>query len=144
MSISELQEAQAQTVQAFKSNVEDLALEELSRLEIDREDLQARLALVTDSIKQVKSVLQATRPKDAPAPRKRNPDRGTMIGPDAKAEVLAWVKGMNGDEITAAKLRAQFPNRSGSFANIALKQLRDEGLIRLAGKSGATYLYRAL
>jgi ribosomal protein S25 len=138
-------EAQEQTLQAFKSNVEDLALEELSRLEQERDELQAQLDLVKTTMREVKAVLAAV--GDKKQPRKKHvpgPRTSPRVGEAAKQEVLDWIATKNGDEITANTLRQAFPNKSGSFANIVLKQLREEGLIRQAGQAGSTMIYKAL
>lgn len=143
MSVQELEAAEAQTVSAFKSSVEDLALDELSRLEADRDDLAARLAVVTTAIKEVRSVLQATRPKPPPAEKKKK-GSAPRVSEAGRQEVLDWLATQNGAEVTVAKLEAAFPHRSNSWAGIALNQLRDEGILRLAGNSGSTKIYKAL
>lgn len=140
--MSELLEAEEQTMAAFKSSVEDLALAELQRLEEERERINLQLDGVKASIREVKNVLLATRPK-AEKPAKKTTRTTPRLGPESVAEALAWINEQEG-EFTAAKMREAFPKKNNSWANVVLKQMREDGHVRLAGQSGPTMIYRAM
>jgi coenzyme F420-reducing hydrogenase beta subunit len=140
-----LLEAEEQTMSAFKSSVEDLALAELSRLEEEREALNVQLEALKDSIRSVKAVLAAAQPKQEGAKRKKKERPGPRASERSVLEAIDWINGLPvGEEFTAAKMREAFPTKNNSWANVVLKQLRDDGLVRLAGQSGPTMIYKAL
>lgn len=138
-----LLEHEAQTLNAFKSNVEDLALEELTRLEAERVALDEALTSVKDAIKSVRAVLSAARPPQA---KKKEPSKAGApfkMSLDREVAITDWLRG-NEDEITSKTVQAQFPEWSGSYVNMALKQLRDDGVLRLAAMAGSMRIYRAM
>lgn len=139
-----LLEHEAQTLASFKSNIEDLALEELSRLETERVALDEALASVRESIKSVRAVLSAARPPQAK--KKKEPSKAGApfkLSEEREVEVIRWLTG-NTDEITSRTARAQFPNWSASYVNMVLKHMREQSLLRLAATSGGMNVYRSL
>jgi hypothetical protein len=138
-----LLEHEAQTLQAFKSNVEDLALEELSRLETERVAMEEALASVKESIKSVRAVLAAARPPQAKKKAAAKAVTPFKFSDERESLIIRWLTG-NTDEITSASTRDRFPNWSGSYVNMALKHLREEGVLRLAATSGGANVYRSL
>ena len=142
--MSLLEEGTSRTRGVFKQSVEDLALEELQRLDMIQLDLQGRLAVVQDEIKAVKAILRATAPPKPP--KKKEPSKAGVpfkLSEDREAEIIPWLTG-NRDEITSRSTREQFPSWSGSYVNMALKYLREEGVLRLAATSGGQNIYRSL
>lgn len=139
-----LLEHEAQTLASFKSNVEDLALAELQRLELERVALDEALASVRDAIKSVKAVLSAAQPPK-PTKKKEASKAGApfKLSAEREAEVMAYLAGHE-EEITSTSMRAAFPNWSGSYVNMVLKHLREDGVVRLAATSGSMNIYRSL
>lgn len=132
------------TLSAFKSNVEDLALEELLRLEAQRKELEDALASVVSDIKGLKTVLRAINPPQAK--KKKEPSKAGApftMSAEREAELREWLTG-NEAEITSRTMRARFPSWSGSYCNMALKEFRDTGVLRLAAKTGGQHIYRSL
>jgi DUF4097 and DUF4098 domain-containing protein YvlB len=144
-----LLEAEAQTASAFKSSVEDLALEELSRLDLRQLDLQGRLAVVQDEIKAVKAILKATSSSRArPKPKQKKKEASKAGNPFKMSEEreVEWVRWLTGNraEITSKTAAAQFPEWSESYVNMALKDSREQGVLRLAATSGSMNIYRSM
>lgn len=141
-----LQEHEAQALASFKSNVEDLALEELARLEVERDQLVSALSDVNAAIKSVRAVLLATRPRPSKQQTKKQPSKAGdsfKMSLDREVAITDWLHG-NEDEITSKTVQAQFPEWSGSYVNMALKQLRDDGVLRLAAMAGSMRIYRVM
>lgn len=139
-----LLEGEAQTMAAFKSNVEDLALEELTRLDSLQLDLQAKLAAVQGEIKAVKAILKATSGGHAaPKPKPKKKQVPFSMSEEREAALIQWLTG-NTDEITSKTAATQFPEWSDSYVNMALKELRETGVLRLAATSGSMNIYRSL
>jgi ribosomal protein S25 len=127
----------------FKTSVEDLALEELTRLSELREVQESDLANTIAEIKSIKSVLRAVTPQ-APKKKKEASKAGTpfVMSAERTAEVHQWLTG-NENEITSRAMRDKFP-WSGSYCNMALKMLRETGVIRLSATVNGTNIYRSL
>jgi hypothetical protein len=141
-----LLEHEARTLDTFKAGVEDLALENLGRLEAERVELEKALASVKDSIRLVRSVLAAARP-DAKKQKAAKPKKqGTFVmSEERETEAIQWFTEVGPEfEITSARMRDRFPNWSGSYVNMTLKELRDTGVLRLAATSGGANVYRSL
>lgn len=139
-----LLEAEAQTMGAFKSNVEDLALEELQRLDLLRLDLQAQLDGVLNEIKAVKTILRAAGGPTSPSkPKPKKKQTPFSMSEERESALIQWLSG-NEDEITSKTAAAQFPEWSDSYVNMALKELRDTGVLRLAATSGSMNIYRSM
>jgi hypothetical protein len=136
---------EVQALDAFKSNVEDLALEELARLDAEREKLEKELGQVKDAIKSVRAVLTAARPASPkhlakPKAKKQVP---FSMSEEREGELVRWLTG-NTDEITSKTAKVQFPDWSDSYVNMALKELRETGVLRLAATSGSMNIYRSM
>jgi hypothetical protein len=130
------------TLNAFKADVEDLALAELSRLDELRQALESNLSAVNGDIKALKAVLRAVNPPQA----KKEPSKAGVpfvMSEDREREVYAWLAGRE-DEITSKTMRAQFPTWSPSYCNMALKMLRETGVLRLSATTGGQHIYRSL
>lgn len=140
--MSLLEEAELETARAFRSNVEDLALAELQRLGEQRELLQGELVEINESIKRVKTVLRAT----VGSPTKQKPKRKQSefsMSQDRESEIVQWLTG-NKDEITTKMVSEQFPGWSESYANMAVKFLRETGVLRQSAVVGSQRIYRSL
>jgi hypothetical protein len=138
-----LKEAEG-TLSAFKSDVEDLALAELSRLDDLRQALESNLSAVNADIKALKSVLRAINP--TPVKKKKEPSKAGIpfvMSADREAEFCAWIAGRE-DEITSRTMREQFPTWSPSYCNMALKMMRETGILRLSATTGGQHIYRSL
>lgn len=137
-----------QTLSAFRSNVEDLALAEVNRLDARRIELTTELDAVLYQLKAVRAVLRASqngnggRPKGSKN-RKSQAAAKFTLSPDRAAEIMPWLTG-NNEEITSTTLRAKFPSWSGSYCNMVLKHLREENVVRLSGTSGQSNVYRSM
>jgi hypothetical protein len=132
------------TVQAFRSNVLDLALEELQRLEGDRAVLQSKLDEVHEQTKAVKAVLRAVNPAPLKATKKKASGKG-VPSEERLAQVLAVINEHPNEDITVRFL-LEHVAMSDSGMNMVAKELRDRGQIRLVGRSGmgGAYTYRAM
>lgn len=143
-----LQEQSTQLGQ-FKTSVEDLALEELSRLQEDERDILASLNRVRAEIKTVRAILMAARPTSTKPPKKasNSPKSGGSrpfkMGPEKRAEIIAVITG-NDEELTSSRVSQLLPHWSVSYIGFALKELREEGALRLAAQSGGTNIYRSM
>ncbi len=129
-----------ETLGVFKSNVEDMALEELSRLTVRRDTVASELKAIDSTIRSVRAVLGAVQPKQEKKPKKKQTG-STQISAKIKAQFLEWLPKQTGD-ITAKSIQAAF-GVSDSYANMVAKQMRDEGYLRLSATSGSTNIYRA-
>ena len=138
-----LLEHEAQTLSAFKSNVEDLALVELNRLEAEQKVLSEALASVHDSIKSVKAVLRGVTVNGHKPKLKSKAQVPFSMSQDREGEVIRWLTG-NKDEITSRTIKVQFPGWSESYCNMTLKFLRETGVLRLSGTAGSMNIYRSL
>jgi hypothetical protein len=140
-------EAEPEAVSAFKTQVTDLATEQLVKLEAEQQRLATELASVVDQIKSVRAVLRATNYSNGskPGPKPRGSQAGLKfnLSEERRTELMAWLKD-NTDEITSTTVRAKFPNWSGSYCNMALKSLREEGLIRKSAQTGSLVIYRSM
>jgi hypothetical protein len=147
MSIKE----QAKALDVFKTSVEDLAVEQLLRLEEERTMVSAALGSLNEQIKQVSSILRSVNGKNPGTKQKAKRERKRKqyasdfaMGQERETEMINWLTGNKGNEITIREVQAQFPNWSSSYCNMSLKMLRETGVIRLAATSGATNVYRTL
>jgi Fic family protein len=127
---------------SFVSNVEELALEELTKLDQIRAMLQGELSQVHDEIKAVKSVLKVIHPKQTKLPAKKSGGRVSRLSDENRALATEFLRD-NEDEITAASFQAKF-GWSQSTANRALVDMRELGFLRLAGRKGTKHIYRSL
>lgn len=133
--------SESQTGSGFTSNIEDLALEELTRLDKNRAHLQGELAAVQDEIKAVKAVLKAIHPAQ-PKPAAKKSGKGyTRLSDELRAMMTEFLKD-NEDDITAPALVAHF-NWSQSTANRAISDMRQLGFLRLVGRKGQRIVYRS-
>jgi small-conductance mechanosensitive channel len=129
---------------SFKSAVEDLALGQLAQLDGRRRHLQEQSNEVQEEIKAVKKILQAignAKPQPKRVSKKTVDDFHMSV--EREAEMIRWLTG-NEDEITSRSARVQFPAWADSYVNMALKMLRDTGVIRLSAQSGGKNIYRSL
>lgn len=138
-------EADAQTSQAFKSSVEDLALEELSRLTDEATKLRAAQHNIQEEIKAVKAILRASTGKSNPGTKPGTKKKQSPFSmSDERIEAFeTWIRTTDG-EITSRAVRAAFPNWSDSYCNSALKEFRERGILRLSATSGGMNIYRSL
>lgn len=140
--------ADEQTLTAFRSSVESIALAEIDQLEARRVALTTELDDVLYQLKTVRAVLRASnngnggRPKGSKN-RKSQAGKSFTISPERSAEIMPWLEG-NNEEITSSTLRAKFPSWSGSYCNMVLKQLREENIVRLSGTAGQSNVYRSM
>lgn len=107
-------------------------------------ELEAVRRELTNYTKALKLVDEAAAPLPPTAPKKKAPS-GTKIGPENLAEikdaVLGWVA-ENGDvQFRQVDIRERIGVNS-SLASSAFAQLREQGVIRLAGKQGLNHYYR--
>lgn len=140
-------EAESQTSQAFQQSVEDLALEELQRLQLEREQIQAQLNTLDSQMRTVKSVLKAAlnghgKPGQPKGKKKQSP---FSMSEERTAEMVSWVTSLSEEqEITTAVVQRAFPGWSNSYCGQALKVMREQGHLRLAATSGQAHVYRRL
>lgn len=129
---------------SFTASVEDLALEELTKLDAQRKTLQGELAEVQDRIKEVKAVLRVIHPAQQKPARKKAGTGKPHPGLSAEFRALAseFLKG-NESEITARSFSDEF-GWSQSTANRALVDMRELGFLRLVGRSGQKHIYRSM
>jgi hypothetical protein len=125
---------------SFKASIEDLALAELETLTKDRETVAAELAEIDDTIKSVRKILGVVTPKVTRAARK-NGGSTTKISARVREDFIAFATG-NPDEITA-KTIASALGVGDSYGNMVAKQMREEGVLRLAATSGSMKIYRS-
>lgn len=138
------EEAEAQSQSAFKSSVEDLALEELTRLQDERKIIADQLTEVDGAIKTVKAILRAATVGGTPGPKpKKQPTSAFSMSEEREGEIIRWLTG-NEDEITSKTVKAKFSGWSDSYCNMALKWLRETGVIRLAATAGSMNIYRSM
>lgn len=134
----------AAQLQAFRSNVEDLALAEITILEERQKQLTTELESVLYQLKSVRAVLRASTNGSGPKPKaKPKPSQPFKLTGEREVAVMAFLEG-NEDEITSRSFKAQFPAWSTAYCNSVLKHLRDEGTIRLSGTSGQMNIYRSM
>jgi hypothetical protein len=129
---------------SFKSSVEDLALEELGRLEETRQGLEQDLSNIVSEIKAIKAVLRAVNP--TPVAKKKEPKKQVpfAMSEERESEAVQWITSLGESEITSKMMREQFPDWSDSYVNSALKEFRDQGVLRLSATSGSMNVYRSL
>lgn len=130
---------------AFKTSVEEMAQTELTRLEADRELVEAQLEELDSNIRTVKSVLKATQ-NGKPGPTKGKKKQSPFSMSAERTEiVVAWLQTLDPEtEISNKLLRSTHPEWSDSFCNGALKVLREQGYLRLAATTGQALIYRRL
>lgn len=127
------------TLDAFKSNVEDMALEEMSRLTERRDELQSELNSVNESIKGVRTILRTINPKPK---RVRSASKTKQqVSPEMRTRFIEWATGHEGD-ITSRMISDAF-GLSRSYGTLVAKQMREEGVLRLSAQSGPTNIYRS-
>jgi hypothetical protein len=131
---------------AFKANVEDLALDELRRLEADRKSLAEQLEAVTEQIKSVKAVLRAIHPgaKSGPKPKPKAATTPFSMSEEREGEFMRWLTEIGPEvDVTARKVYERF-GWSESYCNMAVKMLREQGVLRLSATAGSTRIYRSM
>jgi Fic family protein len=127
---------------SFSSNVEDLALEELGRLDQERMTLQGLLAEVQEQIKEVKAVLKAIHPQQPKQQKKKAGGRTQALSAENRALASEFLRD-NENEITARSFSERF-GWSQSTANRALIDMRELGFLRLIGRQGQKHVYRSM
>ena len=148
--MSTILEHEQQALQAFQSNVAELAGKELDRLEAEREQLEQALTSVRGALRSVKATLTATQPKQPKAAvkktrQKRNGVEGFVPSEEREKEFRTWLGKQPEDrDLTSAMLRASFANWSNSYHNMMMKWAREVGLLRQSGQAGSTIVYRRL
>lgn len=132
-------QGEVQTLDAFKSNVEDMALEELSRLRVRREAVASELTALDGSIRSVRKILGTLNP---PTPKQRKArESQTKVGDGVRTRFIEWAAGREGD-ITTALIASEL-GVGKSYANMLAKQMREEGILRLSATSGPSNIYRS-
>lgn len=145
--MSTIQEHEQQALQAFQSNVEDLAKAELDRLELHRAQLEESLTIIRSAIKAVKATLAATLPKQSrngskPAGKKKA--AAFVPSPAAESQFRGWLEIQGDDDDLTAKMLDGDSTWSSSYCNQLFKWGRENGLLRQAGQVGSKKLYRKL
>lgn len=132
----------SQELEGFKTSVEDLALDELSRLQGELAVLNAALTENRAAMKAVRTILAATRPASLKQAKKAKKQSSFSISGERYAVVVAWLDGYEG-ELTA-KMLYEHTGWSSSYCNMVMKFLREQGTIRLAATSGSQHIYRSM
>jgi hypothetical protein len=135
------------TTTEFKSVIEDAALDELSKLETQRELLARQLNEVRTQIIAVRNVLRAVRPEQRPKtskPQKNGSAATTFkMSEDRFQQATEWLRSQDEDfEFTAAEAERAL-GWSNSYATQGVHQLRNAGMIRLVRKEGQKLVYKA-
>jgi cell pole-organizing protein PopZ len=130
------------TLNAFQRSVAELAEAELGPLTERRDKLAGELAEVNAELRSIQKIMATVNPKPvAKKQAKKNGHAATAIIPEKRRQAIEFITG-NTDEITTTKVREAL-NTSGSYANMICKELRDEGLLRLAATQGSLMVYRS-
>ncbi len=135
-----MSEGEGKSLGVFKQNVEDMALEELQRLTVRRETVASELKAIDDSIRGIRNVLKAVGPKQV-KPAKKPQGKKTNISPGAYEKAMNFITD-NESEITAESM-AKAVGLGGSYGNMIVKQLREEGHLRLSATQGSLKVYRS-
>lgn len=147
--MSTILEHEQQALQAFQSNVADLAQKELDRLEAEREQLEQALTSVRAALRSVKATLAASLPKQSKngsGPKAAKKGKSFAPSAEGEAEFRKWVAKQPADRDLTTKILFADPstNWSQSYCNYLMKWGRENGLLRQSGMAGVTRLYRKL
>jgi hypothetical protein len=131
---------------AFKANVEEMAYAQLALLNDEASSLEARLSEVRKQRKQVRAVLLATSPKPPRERKKSAPKAGVpfKMSAERRAAFQQFLDEHGQQEFTTRTVKDAFPGWADSYANMTVKLLREEGVIRKAAQSGSTSIYKAV
>lgn len=137
-----------ETERVFRSSIEDLALAELTRLTEAKDELEGKLAEINESIRQVRAVLRVTTAtKPGPKGARKRPSQSGQafrLSAERQEEIEQYLANINGAEITATKLNEALPHWSASYCNMALKRLREDGVLRLSAMAGTQKVFKVV